>query len=65
MVTSPVTPKGMIVFGVGCGLLNAVGRFYGAMPETTTFAILFMNGLAPMIDRAFRPRTFGWEGRRG
>ena len=42
------------------GLFNAVGRFVGAMPESTTFAILFMNGLAPLIDRMSRPRTFGW-----
>jgi electron transport complex protein RnfD len=59
-VTSPMTKWGRVVFGCGCGLLNAVGRFYGSMPETTTFAILFMNGLAPLIDRWFRPRTFGW-----
>jgi len=59
-VTSPMSRWGRVVFGFGCGLLNTVGRFYGAMPETTTFAILFMNGLAPLIDRWFRPRTFGW-----
>jgi electron transport complex protein RnfD len=59
-VTSPMTKWGRVVFGCGCGLLNAVGRFYGSMPETTTFAILFMNGLAPLIDRWFTPRTFGW-----
>ena len=64
-VTSPMTRWGRVVFGCGCGLINALGRFYGPMPETTTFAILFMNGLAPLIDRMFRRRTFGWEGRRG
>ncbi|GAB4275104.1 MAG: RnfABCDGE type electron transport complex subunit D [Coriobacteriia bacterium] len=60
-VTSPMTKWGRVVFGLGCGVLNAVGRFYGSMPETTTFAILFMNGFAPLIDRWFRPRTFGWS----
>jgi len=59
-VTSPMTKGGRLVFGVGCGLFNTITRFYGPMPETTTFAILFMNGLAPLIDRGFQPRTFGW-----
>jgi len=55
-----MTRNGKLVFGIGCGVFNAVGRFFGPAPETTTFAILFMNGLAPLIDRAFVPRTFGW-----
>ena len=59
-VTSPITKKGRLVFGIGCGLFNIVTRFYGPMPETTTFAILFMNGLAPVIDRVFMPKPFGW-----
>lgn len=64
-VTSPVNPMGRLVFGIGCGVFNVTTRFYGPMPETTTFAILFMNGLAPLIDRAFLPRTFGWVKRNG
>lgn len=64
-VSSPVTRWGKLVFGVGCGTFNVVTRFFGPMPETTTFAILFMNGLAPLIDRGFRPRTFGWVKSRG
>lgn len=59
-VSSPMRKNARLIYGVGCGVFNAVGRFYGAMPETTTFAILFMNGLAPLIDKAFVPRTFGW-----
>ncbi len=59
-VTSPMSKSGRLVFGVGCGVFNVVARFFGAMPEATTFAILFMNGLSPLIDRAFTPRTFGW-----
>ena len=58
-VTSPITKNGRLVFGVGCGVFNIVTRFFGPMPETTTFAILFMNGLAPMIDRIFMPKPFG------
>ncbi len=59
-VTSPITKNGRLVFGVGCGLFNIATRFFGPMPETTTFAILFMNGLAPIIDRMFMPKPFGW-----
>jgi electron transport complex protein RnfD len=59
-VTSPMTKWGRVVFAIGCGLFNAIGRLYGPAPEYTTFAILFMNGLAPLIDKAFVPRTFGW-----
>lgn len=64
-VTSPMSKNGRLVFACGCGLINVVGRFFGPLPEATTWAILFMNGLVPLIDRAFKPRTFGWEGRRG
>lgn len=59
-VTSPITKKGRLVFGIGCGVFNTLTRFFGPMPETTTFAILFMNGLAPLIDRMFLPKPFGW-----
>lgn len=59
-VTSPITKNGRLVFGIGCGLFNIVTRFFGPMPETTTFAILFMNGLAPLIDRMFMPKPFGF-----
>jgi len=64
-VSSPITRNGRLVYAVGCGTLASCGRFFGtSMPDTTTFAILFMNGLAPLIDRAFTPRTYGWP-RRG
>jgi electron transport complex protein RnfD len=59
-VSSPMSKTGRLVYGIGCGLFNGVGRFVSPMPESTTFAILFMNGLAPLIDRMTRPRTFGW-----
>lgn len=59
-VSSPMTKNGKLVFGIGCGVFNTVGRFFGPSPESTTFAILFMNGLAPLIDKMFTPRTFGW-----
>jgi len=61
MVTSPITRKGMLVFGVGCGLLTmAIRRITtGAYPEGVSFAILLMNAATPLINRATRPRTFG------
>jgi len=61
MVTSPVSAKGMIIFGIGCGLITAVIRLFGAFPEGVSFAILIMNGLTPLIDRYTKPRKFGAE----
>jgi len=59
MVTSPVTKKGMMVFGVGCGILTMVIRRWGGYPEGVSFAILLMNALTPLINTATRPRVFG------
>lgn len=59
MVTSPVTPRGMLVFGVGCGLLTVLIRLFGGYPEGVSFAILLMNAATPLIDRFTRPRAFG------
>ena len=58
MVTSPVTPWGMIVFGCGCGLLTIIIRMFGAYPEGVSFSILIMNALVPLINRAFKPKTY-------
>lgn len=51
-VTSPITTKGRIVFGIGCGIFTMVIRCYSSYPEGTSFAILLMNLLTPLIDRA-------------
>ncbi len=51
MVTSPVTWKGKLLFGIGCGVLTAIIRLYGSYPEGVSFAILIMNSLVPLIDR--------------
>lgn len=59
MVTSPVSPMGMIVFGIGCGVLTIVIRVFGAYPEGVSFAILLMNAVTPLIDKAFKPKMFG------
>lgn len=58
-VTSPVTFKGRILFGVGCGLLTFVIRSFGAMTEGVSFAILIMNLLVPLIERVTLPKPFG------
>ncbi|MBT3296721.1 MAG: RnfABCDGE type electron transport complex subunit D [Verrucomicrobia bacterium] len=59
MVTSPVTKRGMLVFGAGCGLLTMLVRKWGGYPEGVSFAILLMNAVTPLINRATRPRVFG------
>lgn len=59
MVTSPVSSKGQIIFGIGCGLITAAIRLWGGFPEGVSFAILVMNGLVPLIDRSTKPKLFG------
>jgi electron transport complex protein RnfD len=59
MVTTPVSTRGMLVFGVGCGMLTVLIRLFGGYPEGVSFAILLMNAATPLIDRYMRPRTFG------
>jgi len=58
-VTSPLTRKGHLVFGVGCGLLTAVIRLWGGYPEGVSYAILMMNAAAPLIDRYTKTRVYG------
>ena len=57
--TSPVTPKGQILYGIGCGILTVIFRYYGLFPEGVTYAILLMNACAWAIDRYTAPRRFG------
>jgi electron transport complex protein RnfD len=59
MVTSPITPVGRWVFGVGCGLVLVVIRFWGSLPEGLTYSILVMNAFTPLINRWTRPRIYG------
>lgn len=58
-VTTPITPKGKIIFGIGCGLLTFLIRFYGSFPEGVSFAILLMNILTPYIDKFTMTNPFG------
>lgn len=57
-VTSPMSPKGMIIYGVGIGILTIVIRVFGAYPEGMSFAILIMNAFTPLINRYCRPTRF-------
>jgi electron transport complex protein RnfD len=61
MVSSPMSRKGQIVYGVGIGLLTIIIRFWGAYPEGISFAILIMNAAVPLLNNAFKPRRFGKE----
>ncbi|MDE2118758.1 MAG: RnfABCDGE type electron transport complex subunit D, partial [Betaproteobacteria bacterium] len=58
-VTSPVSKKGQLIFGLGCGVLIWLIRTFAGYPEGMAFAVLLMNGLAPIIDQYTRPRVFG------
>ena len=57
--TSPVTAKGQIVYGIGCGALTVFFRYFGLFPEGVTYAILIMNAFVWIIDRHTAPRRFG------
>lgn len=57
--TSPVTPKGQLIYGVGCGVLTVLLRYYGLFPEGVTYAILLMNACAWSLDRLTPPTRFG------
>ena len=58
-VTSPMTTKGMIVYGIGIGALTMIIRLWGAYPEGMSFAILIMNSVVPLINKYIKPRRFG------
>jgi electron transport complex protein RnfD len=58
-VTSPITPWGKLIFGIGCGVVTVVIRLFGAYPEGVSFAILLMNAFTPLIDRYVKPVVFG------
>ncbi len=58
-VTSPMTHKGMIIYGVGIGVLTVLIRNFGAYPEGMSFAILLMNIVTPLINRYCKPKRFG------
>ena len=58
-VTSPMTGKGQLIYGVGIGLLTVIIRNWGAYPEGMSFAILIMNAFTPLINNYVKPKRFG------
>ncbi len=59
MVTTPITPRGRLIFGAGCGLITVMIRLIGGYPEGVSYAILLMNLTTPLIDRWTIPKRFG------
>lgn len=64
-VTSPMTARGMIIFGISIGIITVIIRRFGAYPEGIQFAILIMNGFVPLINYYIKPRRFGEEVKNG
>ena len=58
-VTTPVTKTGKVIFGIGCGIITCVIRFFGSYPEGVSFSILLMNILTPYIDMVTKTKPFG------
>lgn len=58
-VTSPMTAKAQLIYGVGIGVITVIIRIFGAYPEGISFAILIMNGFTPLLNRYVKPRRFG------
>lgn len=57
--TSPMSPKGQMIFAIGCGFLTSIIRFFGGYPEGVSYSILIMNVATPLIDRYTMPKKFG------
>lgn len=63
-VTSPMTPKGQIIYGVAIGFITVVIRLFGAYPEGMSFAIFVMNAFTPLINMYVKPKRFGGAGKK-
>ena len=57
--TSPITRRGQLIFGIGCGAITVLIRYFGTYPEGVSYAILVMNLFVPLIERYTIPRKFG------
>ena len=64
-VTSPAMPAAQLVYGVGCGVLTVIFRYFGLFPEGVTYAILIMNACAWALDKAVPVKRFGVKGGAG
>ena len=60
-VTSPMTTKGMLIYGIGIGIVTVLIRVFGAYPEGVQFAILIFNMFTPLINKFVKPKRFGKE----
>lgn len=63
-VTTPITPKGQLVYGCCLGILTAIFRLFGGSAEGVSYAIIFCNLLVPLIERVTRPTAFGKGGKK-
>ncbi len=63
-VTSPMTHKGQLIYGIGIGLIVSVIRLWGAYPEGMSFAILIMNAATPLINNYVKPTRFGKQSKK-
>jgi electron transport complex protein RnfD len=59
MVTSPMTIKGQFIFGLGCGVITMIIRYFGGYPEGVSYSIIIMNSFVPLIDMVTKPKVFG------
>ncbi|MCD7774157.1 MAG: RnfABCDGE type electron transport complex subunit D [Clostridiales bacterium] len=59
--TSPITTKGKIIFGIGCGIITSVIRLFANLPEGVSYSIILMNILVPHIEALTKPKPFGTE----
>lgn len=64
-VTSPMTSKGMLIYGIGIGVVTVLIRVFGSYPEGVQFAILIFNGFVPLLNKYIKPKRFGKEVSRG
>ena len=58
-VTSPMSTRGMVIYGVGIGFITVMIRYFGSYPEGISFAILIMNSFVPLLNKYVKPKRFG------
>ena len=63
-VTSPITPKGQLIFGILLGILTGIFRLFGGSAEGVSYAIIFCNLLVPLIEKVTTPTAFGKGGKK-
>lgn len=59
-VTSPVTSRGRLIFGIGCGIITMIIRVWGGLPEGVMYSILLMNACTPILNKMTRPKRYGY-----